>query len=92
MQPDDVKSGYVAPRTPIERALVGIWAGVLGLTRIGIHDNFFELGGDSLKGTQILSQVQEAFLVELTTRSLFDTPTIAGMAAAIEATRQHPNR
>jgi acyl carrier protein/predicted Rdx family selenoprotein len=90
--PDDEKSGYVAPRTPIERALVGIWAGVLGLGRIGIHDNFFELGGDSLKVTQILSQVQDVFQVELAARSPFDSPTIAGMAAAIGAARQHPDK
>jgi len=39
---------FVAPRTPEEEMLAGIWANVLGAPRVGVHDNFFELGGDSI--------------------------------------------
>src|SRR6185436_3771937 len=36
---------YVAPRTPAEQTLAGIWEEVIGHERVGINDNFFELGG-----------------------------------------------
>jgi acyl carrier protein len=73
------------PRTSVEAELVKIWTGVLGLERVGIHDNFFELGGHSLKATQLVSRVRNRFQVEVPLSSLFETPTIAGLAKYIEA-------
>ncbi|MEH2037877.1 amino acid adenylation domain-containing protein [Nostoc sp.] len=75
---------FVAPRTPVEEVLVGIWSEILGIKQVSIHDNFFDLGGHSLLATQLVSQVREAFQVELRLRSLFETPTIAGLAELIE--------
>jgi acyl-coenzyme A synthetase/AMP-(fatty) acid ligase len=46
-RPDDMPQSYVAPRTPTEEILAGIWARVLKFDRIGVHDNFFDLGGHS---------------------------------------------
>ena len=86
------KPGYVPPRTPIERALVGIWSGVLAIDQIGVYDSFFELGGDSIKATQIISQVKDVFQVELDFRVPFDAPTIANMAAAIAEARQQSSQ
>jgi acyl-CoA synthetase (AMP-forming)/AMP-acid ligase II/acyl carrier protein len=80
--------GYVAPGSSIERALVRIWSSVLHLEKIGVTDNFFELGGDSLSGTQILTQIQEVFQVEISPRSLFETPTIKDIARLIIEKRQ----
>lgn len=74
---------FVAPRGPLERALVGIWATALGLERLGVHDNFFELGGHSLLATQVISRVREAFQVTLPLRSIFENPTVSGLAVAI---------
>jgi len=74
---------FVAPRTPIEEVLTGIWSEVLGIERIGIHDNFFELGGHSLLATQVISRLRNAFQVQLSLRSLFEHPTIAGLAIQI---------
>jgi FkbH-like protein len=74
-----------APRTLTEELLAGIWMSLLKLEQVGIHDNFFELGGHSLLATQLLSRVREAFKVELPLRRIFETPTVAGVAAGIEA-------
>ena len=74
---------YVPPSTPVEEDLARIWAEVLGVERVGIHDNFFELGGHSLLATQIASRVRELYDVDVPLRSLFESPTIAQLAALI---------
>ncbi len=81
-------AGFVAPRTPTEELLAGIWSGVLRLERIGAHDNFFDLGGQSLNATTVAAQVRSTFGVELPARSLFETPTLAELAQRIERLRQ----
>jgi amino acid adenylation domain-containing protein len=73
-----------APRDPAEELLAAVWSEVLGVQRVGIHDDFFELGGHSLLATQVMSRVREAFNVELPLRRLFEGPTVAELAHAIE--------
>ena len=76
---------YVAPRTPVEQQVAIIWRHLLGLERVGIHDNFFELGGHSLLAMQIVSRVRDATHVEVSLLHFFETPTVAGLVAIIEA-------
>src|SRR5205823_10989166 len=76
---------YLAPRTPVEEVVANIWAEVLRLPQVGADDNFFELGGHSLLATQVVSRVREHFRVELALRSLFEKPTVVGLAGEIEA-------
>src|SRR5713226_961607 len=78
-----LKDTFVAPRTPVEELLCGIWAEVLRLTRVGINDNFFELGGHSLLATQIVSRVLQTFAVQLPLRALFEAPTVGALAERI---------
>ncbi len=73
------------PRTAAEDVLAGIFHQVLGRDDIGIHTSFFTLGGHSLKALQVVSRVREIFHVELAVRRIFEEPTVAELAAAIEA-------
>ncbi len=77
---------FVAPQTVTHKKLAAIWATLLAVepTKLGINHDFFELGGHSLLATQLMSRVREIFNVELPLRSLFERPTIADFADAIE--------
>jgi acyl carrier protein len=74
---------FVAPRTPAEEVLAGIWGEILGIEKVGIQDNFFELGGHSLMATQIISRLSNVFQVEIPLRQLFLYPTISELALII---------
>ncbi|MCP3962379.1 MAG: amino acid adenylation domain-containing protein [bacterium] len=73
-------STFVAPRTPIEEQLAGIWRQVLGREEIGVQDSFFDLGGHSLLAVQVRARMVEAFGVELPLRRMFEAPTVASLA------------
>ena len=77
--------GFIAPRTPVEELLAGIWMDVLRVEQAGINDSFFELGGHSLLATQVISRVRSTFQIEVPLRALFETPTVAGLAETISA-------
>jgi amino acid adenylation domain-containing protein/non-ribosomal peptide synthase protein (TIGR01720 family) len=75
---------YIPPNTEVEVILTNIWQEVLLKEKIGIHDNFFELGGHSLLATQVISELRDAFEVELPLRTLFEAPTVAELSDRIE--------
>ncbi len=79
----DLEETLVAPRTSAELKIADIWMQVLKVDAVGIHDNFFDLGGHSLLATQVMSRVCDAFGMELPLRSLFEHPTVAGLAVQI---------
>jgi amino acid adenylation domain-containing protein/non-ribosomal peptide synthase protein (TIGR01720 family) len=83
---------FVAPRTPLEEALADIWRGVLGVERVGVHDNFFELGGHSLMATRVLSNVRRIFRIELPLKVVFESATVAELAAALVAFEAEPGQ
>src|SRR5215213_6054812 len=75
---------YVAPRTPAEEVLAGIWAEVLRLERVGVHDSFFDLGGHSLLIMRLLAKIQATFDLEISIRTVFSMPTLEALAGEIE--------
>jgi acyl carrier protein len=79
---------FVAPRTPEETKIAEIWSEMLGVKPIGIETDFFDLGGHSLLATILIAHVNEAFGVEVPLRLLFDSPTVAAMAAYVANTRE----
>jgi amino acid adenylation domain-containing protein len=78
----------VGPRDIIEEVLATIWEQLLGVEELDVNDNFFEIGGHSLLATQVISRARESFRVELPLRTLFEHPTVAGLAAQVGAARQ----
>uniref|UniRef100_UPI003564551B non-ribosomal peptide synthetase n=1 Tax=Amycolatopsis kentuckyensis TaxID=218823 RepID=UPI003564551B len=75
---------HVEPETETERALAGIWAEVLGVTRVGAEDSFYALGGDSLRSLQIAAQASALFDVRLTPADVLTARTVAGLAGTVE--------
>jgi amino acid adenylation domain-containing protein len=79
--------GTVAARTEVEQKLAGIWAEVLKVKEVGVDQNFFELGGHSLLVLQVMARIRREFDVELGVRTMFEEPTIAGLASEVERAR-----
>ena len=86
--PEVIRSGAGAPRTPVEEEVAALWEEVLGRTKVAVDDDFFHLGGHSLLAIRLLGRVREKFEVDLPVRSLFEAPTVAGVARFIETRRE----
>jgi len=78
------RSGGTAPRTEAERTIAGHFAEVLKRPAVGIDEDFFALGGHSLLAIRLLGKISKAFGVRLALRALFDAPTVAGLARALD--------
>jgi amino acid adenylation domain-containing protein len=76
---------YVPPDGETETQVAAIWAEVLGVERVGRMDAFFDLGGHSLSAMQAVARVQSVRGVDVVVRTLFDNPTVAAFAAAVDA-------
>lgn len=75
---------YKPPHTPLEKQIAELWQNLLGIEEIGINDNFFELGGHSLLATQLTAWLRREFTLEMPLRKIFEFPTVAKWAKAVE--------
>ena len=94
-----VLEAFPEPRGPIEAAvdndaetgvqqtLKAIFRKVLGVLQLTLHDSFFDLGGDSLIAAQLMTLVSTAFQVKLSASTVYEAPTVAGLATLIEGRR-----
>jgi acyl-coenzyme A synthetase/AMP-(fatty) acid ligase len=79
-------------RTPVEEKVASIWAEVLHLPVVPVDADFFALGGDSMRAVQIMSRLSVAYPHgNLQLRSIFENPTVAGLARLIGKGRAHEN-
>ncbi|KAG0051214.1 hypothetical protein BGZ83_003999, partial [Gryganskiella cystojenkinii] len=83
--------GFEAPQGDVEVILAAIWADILKIDQIGRHDNFFMLGGHSLLAVQMMERLRRVDL-ELSIRSLFDNPTLSGLALSLVQNRSGTNQ
>ncbi len=74
----------ILPRTPVEEVIAGVWSKVLKTDCVSVDDNFFERGGHSLLATQLISRLRQIFQIELPLRYVFEFPTVAELAQAVE--------
>ncbi len=81
-----LESEYLAPRTEIEKTLVGFWEGLLGVNQIGVRDSFFELGGHSLIAVRLFAKIRKTYDVDYPISVLFEAPTIEACARLIAQT------
>ncbi|MGA5168112.1 MULTISPECIES: amino acid adenylation domain-containing protein [Streptomyces] len=88
--PRPAAPGGQEPRSVREQLLSELFAEVLGVPEVGIHSSFFDLGGHSLLATRLISRVRNALGVELPVRRLFDSPTVAGLAASLDGPADGP--
>ncbi|HWU89277.1 MAG TPA: amino acid adenylation domain-containing protein, partial [Kofleriaceae bacterium] len=89
--PDEIRdaAALLAPRTDLERILVGMWSATLGLAadRIGVQDNFFDLGGNSLLLVKVSGLIAKQFGIQLRVTELFQSPTVESLARFLDGVR-----
>ena len=75
-----LRTEFAAPKNDVEKALVQFWIDVLDIPKVGIADNFFWMGGDSITGAQLINRVNTSFQIDLPLASVFQYPTVEGLA------------
>ena len=80
---EELGKRYVAPRTPVEEQLAGIWTELLPIDRVGIDDDFFDLGGHSMLALRLVARIQAQLGVDLFLTAVFEHPTVRELAALV---------
>lgn len=87
--PAPANAARTPPRTTTESVLADTWAELLNTGgRPGVHDNLFAMGGDSILATKIIMRLRATLHVEIPVRAIFESPTIAGLAAFIDGSKR----
>jgi amino acid adenylation domain-containing protein len=82
----EVTKEFAGPRRELEKKLVEIWSGILGIEtiKISIDDDFFQLGGHSLKATVMITRIHKVLQVKIPIEEIFTHSTIRELAGYIE--------
>jgi amino acid adenylation domain-containing protein len=83
----ELPADFIPPRNELEERMCVLWAHVLHMNRVGIHDNFCHLGGHSLLMAQLIARIRSEMNCELAVRDVFDSPTVAELAALVDRRR-----
>jgi acyl carrier protein len=75
---------FVAPQTPVEETIAGIWQRHLGMDRVGMDDRFDDLGGTSLLAAMIFAEIEKTFAIRIPMATLLDAPTIGQLAQKVQ--------
>jgi surfactin family lipopeptide synthetase A len=86
----ELHTGFVAPRNPVEQQLAKIWGKLLRLEQVGIYDNFFELGGHSLLAVSVVIEAKKRFNLDIVLGTMYQYPTIEAQAKVINSGCQQP--
>jgi thioesterase domain-containing protein/acyl carrier protein len=78
--------GATPPRNDTERRIAALWAGLLAVPVIDVSSDFFDMGGHSLLAARLISDVEQAFGVEVPlSRFVTSGRTIAELASLLDA-------
>ena len=75
---------------PLEAVLLELWRRGLGVEKVGLHDDFFDLGGHSVLAMWMIAHLEDGFGIVVPLVSLFETPTVAGLAATLRQLEPEP--
>ncbi|MEV2225775.1 amino acid adenylation domain-containing protein [Nocardia vinacea] len=70
---------FRAAETPVEEIIAEVFAGLLGVERVGRDDSFFALGGDSILSIQLVSRAKARGVV-FTAAEVFEHRTVEALA------------
>jgi len=76
-------SNYEPPRNHLELVLLDIWKSALQAEKLGITDCFFDHGGDSLKGADVINQIEQKTGTKITLSQLASLPTVRQLSDAL---------
>jgi len=86
----ELKAGYAAPRSELERRIARVWRRVLRVDRVGVHDSFFDLGGHSLLAVEAQGELRRELAREVPLIDLFRHPTVYLLARSLEPAGDRP--
>lgn len=78
----------VLTQTKVEQQIAAIVRDLLNVDEVGVEENIFLLGGHSLFGAQLIASLRKRFDAELPLRTVFQFPTVRGLAQQIEQFRR----
>ncbi len=81
---------FCEAETDTEKAVVNVFAEILGLNKISLNEDFFELGGDSLKGIRLVNNLQKSMNVKVDINELFSNSTPKALAAYLDKAQKNP--